>query len=69
MNELSAGRPAIAMVRTETAGTNFHFVVVEALETRAGVQGLTIYDPRGAAYWQPLEDWQRFFNGSFIRAL
>jgi hypothetical protein len=39
------------------------------MEARAGVQGLTIYDPMGMAYWQPLSDWQRFFSGYFVQAL
>ncbi len=68
-NEVFAGRPVIAMVRTDAQGTNFHWVVIEAMETRSGVRGLTIYDPIGFAYWQPLSDLQRFFNGFFVRAM
>ncbi len=70
MNEVREGRAVIAMVRTEAAeGAGLHWVVVEGLEERAGVLGFTIYDPGGWTYFQAVSEWQRFFNGAFIRAM
>lgn len=73
---LSAGRPLIAGVKTvshleaasELTQIPLHAVVVEGVESRAGVLGLTIYDPVGFSYWQPLSTFRRFFTGEFIYA-
>jgi len=70
MNEVRAGNPVIAGIKTSTApGAPLHAVVVEAAETRAGVPGLSIYDPAGFAYWKPLSSFERFFDGTFVRPL
>jgi hypothetical protein len=70
MNQVRAGNPVIAGVYT-TACTKspLHAVVIEAVETQGGVNGLRIYDPVGWVYWQPITSFQKYFTGEFVNAL
>ena len=43
-----------------------HAIVIEGIETRAGVAGLTIYDPVGWVYWQPIKVFQKYFTQQFV---
>lgn len=83
MNDVRAGRPLIAGVKTMASRLTItparqassvptiaqHAVVVEGLETRARVLGLKIYDPTGFVYWQPLSTFSKYFDGVFVRPL
>jgi hypothetical protein len=65
---VGAGNPVIASVLAELKeGSPVHALVVEGLETRGTVQGLKIYDPMGWVYWQPVETFERFFQGGFLK--
>jgi hypothetical protein len=65
---VGAGNPVIASVlATLEEGSPVHALVVEGLETRGTVLGLKIYDPMGWVYWQPVETFERFFQGGFLR--
>ncbi len=80
MNEVRAGHPLIAGMRTirppiiirpigqlvPSVDIPLHAIVVEGLEMRAGALGLKIYDPAGFAYWQPLSTFQQLFTGEFV---
>jgi hypothetical protein len=71
-----AGRPVIAGVYVEdpklaAAGAQVdHAVVVEGIhQTMDGTLRLTIYDPAGFVFWQPLSTFSRFFTGEFVKPI
>ena len=68
LKQVRAGNPVIAGVYAHAAsGTApLHAIVIEGIETRAGVTGLSIYDPVGWVYWQPITKFQKYFTQHFV---
>ncbi len=70
MNEVRAGTPVIAGIKTAAAADSpLHAVVIEGLETQGGVAGLNVYDPAGWYYWQPIKAFEKYFTGDFIKPI
>ncbi len=70
MNQVRAGNPVIAAMNALGAPDSpWHAIVVEGLETRAGVPGLKIYDPVGYVYWQPIQTFGKYFTNIFVKPL
>lgn len=80
-SQLQAGNPVIAGVylggtRAAVAATGqsletaqVHALVLEGLETQAGVAGVKVYDPMGWVYWQPLATFEEYFTQVFVHPL
>jgi hypothetical protein len=70
MDQVRKGNPVIAgLYSTGSASSPLHAVVIEGLEDQAGVTGLSIYDPAGWQYWQPITSLQKYFTGEFVMPL
>lgn len=58
------GKPAIAMIRF--GPTSNHWVVVDGITTRMGIQVVAIRDPWGYQYFSPLSTFKNSFNGQVV---
>lgn len=60
------GTPVVVRISDGTSGGFSHFVVVDGITVRNGVQVVAIRDPNGLQYFSPVASFKKSFTGEVI---
>ena len=61
------GTPVVVRIVDNKHGTDFsHFVVVDGVTTRNGVDVIAIHDPQGIQYFSPVDTFKNNFTGEVV---